>query len=142
MLIDKMDPQGMIMYRLYKDHMRLADGEPVKDLDLLNRDLSKVIVVDDNPKSLSKHRDNLIKVKPFVGDGTDRELIDILPLIASIVQLRVGDVREVLSTYQDVESVPEAFKERQRQAMLQQQEALNQQQAASTQRRGFRKWFG
>lgn len=30
MLIDKMDPKGYILYRLYQGHMRYADGERVK----------------------------------------------------------------------------------------------------------------
>jgi hypothetical protein len=30
LLIDKMDPQGFIMYRLYKDHMRYENGELIK----------------------------------------------------------------------------------------------------------------
>jgi len=34
LLIDKMDPQGFIMYRLYKDHMRLENGEYIKVTDL------------------------------------------------------------------------------------------------------------
>ena len=41
-IIDALDPQGIIMYRLYRDSTKYENGVHVKDLDKINRDLSKV----------------------------------------------------------------------------------------------------
>lgn len=38
-LIDSLDPQGLIMYRLYRDSTRYENGVHMKDLSALNRDL-------------------------------------------------------------------------------------------------------
>ncbi|EDQ88946.1 uncharacterized protein MONBRDRAFT_25683 [Monosiga brevicollis MX1] len=143
LLIDKMDPKQCIQYRLYKPHMRYVDGEPVKDLDWLNRDLSKVIVIDDKPEQVRKHKDNVLRVRPFKGtpeQANDRELLDVLTFLANIVQSRVPDVRDVLRSYEGEESVAEAFQERQRlllQQQLQHQQAVNEQNANQPRRKRF-----
>lgn len=43
-------------------------GQHVKDLRYLNRDLSKVIVIDKNPEMLKYHTDNGIFLPKFEGD--------------------------------------------------------------------------
>lgn len=42
-IIDALDPNGYIMYRLVRDATHFVDGHHVKNLDNLNRDLSKVL---------------------------------------------------------------------------------------------------
>lgn len=95
-----MDPQGLSLYKLYQGHMRFADGDRVKvwklglsvtfcvlirrfshpqDLSQLNRDLSKVILIDDNPQSFRLHKNNAVKVtwpKIF--------LLELLPTVSDI----------------------------------------------------------
>jgi TFIIF-interacting CTD phosphatase-like protein len=41
-ILDALDPNGYITYRLVRDATHFVDGHHVKDLDCLNRDLSKV----------------------------------------------------------------------------------------------------
>lgn len=43
-ILDALDPNGYIMYRLVRDATRFVDGHHVKDLGALNRDLSRVII--------------------------------------------------------------------------------------------------
>lgn len=43
-ILDALDPNGFIMYRLVRDATHFVDGHHVKNLDNLNRDLNKVIV--------------------------------------------------------------------------------------------------
>ena len=47
-ILDTLDPNGYIMYRLVRDATHFLDGAHVKDLDRLNRDLSKVSSVIDS----------------------------------------------------------------------------------------------
>lgn len=56
-------------------------GQHVKDLKYLNRDLSKVIVIDKSPDFLKYHTDNGIFLNKFEGDQEDKELLRLLPFI-------------------------------------------------------------
>lgn len=42
-ILDALDPNGYIMYRLVRDATNFVDGHHVKSLDHLNRDLTKVL---------------------------------------------------------------------------------------------------
>lgn len=43
-ILDALDPNGYIMYRLVRDATHFVDGHHVKNLDNLNRDLTKVML--------------------------------------------------------------------------------------------------
>ena len=47
----------------------------------MNRDLSKVIIMDSNPNAYSLQPENAIAVPPWKGDPNDTFLIDILPFL-------------------------------------------------------------
>lgn len=44
-IIEALDPKNVISYKLVRDATHFIDGHHVKDLDRLNRDLSKVIIL-------------------------------------------------------------------------------------------------
>ena len=71
------------MYRLFRDATRYEDGHHIKDLDCINRDLSKVIVIDWNEKSVKSHPRNALKMKEWKGNDDDRYLIDLALLLKS-----------------------------------------------------------
>jgi len=84
-IIDALDPNGYIMYRLFRDATRYEDGHHIKDLDCINRDLSKVIVIDWNEKSVKSHQRNALKLKEWKGNDDDRFLVDLALLLKSIL---------------------------------------------------------
>lgn len=61
-IADKLDKDQNVMYKLYKGHQHYVDGDWRKDLSLLNRDLKKVIIIDDTPARYSLQPFNGIKV--------------------------------------------------------------------------------
>ena len=65
------------MYRLYRDATRYMNSKHVKDLSCLNRDLSKVIMVDWDGEAVSLQRNNAIIIKKYSGQDDDRFLIDL-----------------------------------------------------------------
>ena len=71
------------MYRLFRDATRYEDGHHVKDLGCINRDLSKVIVIDWNSQSVRSHPRNALKIKEWKGNDDDRTLIDLALLLKS-----------------------------------------------------------
>ena len=74
-----------IDYFLYRQHaVRLKNGL-VKDLNRVGRNLSKIIIVDDQPANYRNHRDNGIKISSWKGDQNDRELEIIKEFLLGVV---------------------------------------------------------
>ena len=71
----------------------------MKDLSLLNRDLSQTIIVDNSPLSYMFHPKNAIGCGTFIDDMRDREL----GVIASFCEeiLNAKDVRDHMHRYPD-----------------------------------------
>ncbi|GKE60195.1 Dullard phosphatase domain containing protein, eukaryotic, partial [Tanacetum coccineum] len=74
-VLDRLDPNGFISHRFYRDSCKLVDGKYyVKDLSNLGRDLKNVVIVDDKPISYELQPENGIPIKRFVDDLQDNEL--------------------------------------------------------------------
>ncbi|KAI0629646.1 NIF-domain-containing protein [Trametes polyzona] len=100
-IIDKLDPyQFYIMHRLFRDACRSEQGQPVKDLKYLNRDLSKVILLDTHPEHVAPNPENAIILPKWTGDPKDRGLIAMIPFLESIAIFKTPDVRPVLKAYE------------------------------------------
>ncbi|KAI9064763.1 NIF-domain-containing protein [Trametes sanguinea] len=108
-IIDKLDPyQFFIMHRLFRDACRSEKGQPVKDLKYLNRDLSKVILLDTHPEHVAPNPENAIILPKWTGDPKDRGLIAMIPFLESIAIFKTPDVRPVLKAYQG-KNIPVEF---------------------------------
>ncbi|XP_033211090.1 mitochondrial import inner membrane translocase subunit TIM50-C-like [Belonocnema kinseyi] len=121
-ILDALDPQGYIMYRLVRDATRFVDGQHVKDLSALNRDLSKVIVVDWNGDSVKYHPENVLKLPRWTGNDDDTTMYDLAAFLKTIHVSQVDDVRDVLNYYRQFENPLEAFRENQRKLLVQMEE--------------------
>ncbi|XP_047949359.1 CTD small phosphatase-like protein 1, partial [Salvia hispanica] len=51
LVLDKLDWRKAISHRLYRNSCRAVDGRFVKDLGEIGRELSRVVIIDDNPNS-------------------------------------------------------------------------------------------
>ncbi|XP_070577920.1 mitochondrial import inner membrane translocase subunit TIM50-like [Ptychodera flava] len=123
-LVDKLDPNGYITYRLFRDATRYMDGHHVKDLSSLNRELSKIIIVDYDKKSYQLHPNNAIGLKAWEGNDDDRALFDLAIFLRTIAASGVEDVRTVLEHYRLEDDPLEAFKRNQ--ARLQEEKSYRQ----------------
>ncbi|KAG0127077.1 HAD-like domain-containing protein [Tuber indicum] len=111
-IIQKMDQYpGYIMFPLFRAHTRYKDGKYIKDLNYLNRDLSKVIMLETNPDAWSENPNNTIKMKPWDGDPQDKELISLIPFLEYIAAMGISDVRPVIEGFGD-KHVPTEFSRR------------------------------
>lgn len=100
-IIEKLDPdRRFIAYTLFRESCRTVDGKLVKDLNHLNRDLSKVVVVDTNPDSFHLHPQNGILIQPWKGDKADRELVGLIPFFEAIGIYNIEDVRNTIKAYE------------------------------------------
>jgi len=100
-ILDKIDINNeFFSYRLYRKHVVYENGNSVKKLDMIGRNLNKIIFVD-NLKSNAKYNpDNLYHIKTWTNDLLDNQLIilkDKLKDIATSGQYD-DDIRKGLSS--------------------------------------------
>ena len=93
-VLKALDPYNRLKYRFYRDCCTEMDGNYVKDLRVLGRDLSKVIIIDNSDISFSFQPENGILIKSWFNDQTDRELETIQQFLMSLAGCE--DVRPAL----------------------------------------------
>eukprot|EP00929_Paragymnodinium_shiwhaense_P001039 TRINITY_DN101264_c0_g1_i1.p1 TRINITY_DN101264_c0_g1~~TRINITY_DN101264_c0_g1_i1.p1 ORF type:complete len:345 (-),score=72.06 TRINITY_DN101264_c0_g1_i1:211-1245(-) len=93
-LLDELDKERVISYRLFRESCtRLPQGY-TKDLSRLGRDLQNVIIIDNSPVCYALQPHNAIPIKTWRDDPSDRELVDLIPILESLA--RVDDIPMVL----------------------------------------------
>ncbi|XP_077421382.1 mitochondrial import inner membrane translocase subunit TIM50 isoform X2 [Vanacampus margaritifer] len=125
-LIDGIDPQGFVLYRLFRDATRYMEGHHVKDVSCLNRDGSKVIVVDCKREAFSLQPFNGVALKKWDGDSDDRTLYDLANFLKTIAMSGVDDVRSVLENYSSEDDPIDAFKRRQAQLAQEEEQRVGE----------------
>lgn len=96
-LLDRLDPEGVIRFRLFREHCVQYEGNYVKDLSLLDRDITQTIIIDNSPMSYIFHPRNAIGCSSFIDDMNDRELDSIARFLTNI--RAIDDVRSQLHTW-------------------------------------------
>jgi import inner membrane translocase subunit TIM50 len=106
--VAKLDPyRASISYALFREATRYRDGKVIKDLSSLNRDLSKVIVVDTESDAVSLQPTNAILMKPWNGKADDTDLVRLIPLLEWIASQPVKDVRPILKSFDGTDAPAE-----------------------------------
>ena len=95
-ILDRIDTSGHIKYRLYRDHTTLQNGVYLKDLSRLNRDLSRMIIVDNNPDNFQMQPQNGIYIKSWYEDPSDMALKHLASLLIKVAESGDKDVRIAL----------------------------------------------
>lgn len=93
-LVDTIDGDRLIPYRLYRDHCFSYQGSYIKDLSLLGRPMSDVIIVDNSPNAYHFHPENAVPILSWYDDPDDRCLLEMLPLLEAMATF--NDVRTII----------------------------------------------
>ena len=79
---EKLDPVGAFMpYKLFRDATRFHNGKVVKDLAYLNRDLSKVVMLETDIAHGALQPENTVGMRAWDGKPGDRGLVDMIPFL-------------------------------------------------------------
>ena len=96
-----------IRHRMFRDSCLPVEGNFLKDLTILGRDLSKAVLVDNSPHAFGYQVDNGIPIESWFDDPTDKELLKLELFLRTLHG--VDDVREVVrKTFQTHQLVLEA----------------------------------
>jgi hypothetical protein len=116
----RLDPMGLITYKLFREATVYENGQHVKDLSHLNRDLRNVVAVGRAADAFPKHPENAITIAPFSdARQKDAALLELLPLLDDLVNRDVPDVRVELARLKEGDSgnVAQEFNRQQRARM-------------------------
>ncbi|GJP41778.1 hypothetical protein CLOM_g1426 [Closterium sp. NIES-68] len=91
-LLDIIDPKTQVVrHRIFRESCVYIEGNYVKDLSVLGRDLSKVVIVDNSPQAFGLQVDNGVPIEAWFDDDKDCELQLLLPFLETLA--RADDVR-------------------------------------------------
>eukprot|EP00948_MAST-09A_sp_MAST-9A-sp1_P001522 g1522.t1 len=101
-LLDIIDTGKLIKHRLYRDACVNVDGNYLKDLNILGREMHRVMLVDNSPHAFGFQVENGIPIESWFDDKDDQELLKLLPLLNQLA--KQDDVRPFKSTMATIAS--------------------------------------
>jgi import inner membrane translocase subunit TIM50 len=110
----KLDPYHFIMWPLGREATRYENGEYIKDLEYLNRPLSKTIIIDTHAPHVKNQPENAIILPKWKGAGDstkDADLVSLIPFLEYLATMGTEDVRTVLKSFEGT-NIPEEFARR------------------------------
>ena len=99
-VLDLLDTTKVVRWRLFRKHCYAFQGNYVKDLTCLGRDLKQTVIVDNSPYSYVFHPQNAFPVTSFIDDPNDNELLNAIPYLRELA--RSSDVRDGLKRMRSV----------------------------------------
>lgn len=115
LVLEGIDKNSKIAYKLYRQHTISVNNANVKDLDKLGRDISKVIIVDNYQDNFCFQPKNGLHIRNFEGEEDDHELDDLKEDLLQLIKDNPKDVRDYLGGIQEkmdqraAENNPEVF---------------------------------
>ncbi|KAL4884533.1 HAD-like domain-containing protein [Aspergillus karnatakaensis] len=95
-LLDQLDIHNVVHHRLFRDSCYNHQGNYVKDLSQVGRDLRDTIIIDNSPTSYIFHPQHAIPISSWFSDAHDNELLDLIPVLEDLAGSQVKDVSLVL----------------------------------------------
>lgn len=80
-VIDMIDKNKVIYKRFYKQHCMIMGGAFIKEITIVNKDLSRSVLIDNCSTGISLNKDNSFLIKSFKGDDDDDLLIEYLVVL-------------------------------------------------------------
>ncbi|KAI1844594.1 hypothetical protein JX265_001580 [Neoarthrinium moseri] len=95
-LLDQLDIHKVVHHRLFRESCYNHQGNYVKDLSQVGRDLKDTIIIDNSPTSYIFHPQHAVPISSWFSDAHDNELLDLIPVLEDLAGSSVRDVSLVL----------------------------------------------
>ena len=94
-LLDLIDPRNeFFKHRLFREACLFVEGNYLKDLNVLGRDMARMVLVDNSPHAYGYQVDNGIPIVSWFDDKADTELLGLLPFLERLTH--ADDVRPLV----------------------------------------------
>jgi len=110
-VISRFDLDHLIKHRLYREDCTNICGNFIKDLNVLGRDLSRTIFIDNSPQAFAYHIENSIPIVSWYSDESDNELKKMTRILEEIREFDdVRDyVKEAFRIQELLDDLPDTF---------------------------------
>ncbi|KAG5935267.1 hypothetical protein E4U59_005701 [Claviceps monticola] len=95
-LLDQLDIHKVVHHRLFRESCYNHQGNYVKDLSQIGRNLRDTIIIDNSPTSYIFHPQHALPISSWFSDAHDNELLDLIPVLEDLAGPNVSDVSLVL----------------------------------------------
>lgn len=95
-LLDQLDIHHVVHHRLFRESCYNHQGNYVKDLSMVGRELKETIIIDNSPTSYIFHPQHAVPISSWFSDAHDNELCDLIPVLEDLSKRDVRDVSLVL----------------------------------------------
>ena len=93
-LLEILDKSKIIKYKLNRTHCLYYQGNYIKDLKVIKRNIKDLIIIDNNPASYVLNQENGIPILSWFDNPNDNELMKLVPLLKYLST--VSDVRTII----------------------------------------------
>ena len=95
-VLKELNKNNYISYILCRKYTELNNGSYIKDLSKLGRDLSKVVIVDNNKDNFSLQPENGLFISSYFGEQNDNELYLLCGDLMKIIETQPDDIRPLI----------------------------------------------
>ena len=95
-VLDELDKNNSISYKLYRRHTKYKNGIFLKDLSKIGRELNKICIIDNNKANYSLQPCNGINISSFMGEQNDEELLFLSCQLMKIIDSNKKDIRPII----------------------------------------------
>jgi RNA polymerase II subunit A small phosphatase-like protein len=102
-LIDIIDSHSIktIDHRMFREHCTFYSGVFIKDMSILGRNLTDLIIIDNSPTSYAFHQENALPILSWYEDPSDKCLFELIPLLEALAE--VDDVRKYIPHFVSID---------------------------------------
>ena len=101
-VLKELNKNKYITHILCRKYTELNNGSYIKDLSKLGRDLSKVVIVDNNKDNFRLQPENGLYISSYFGEQNDNELYILCGDLMKIIEIQPDDIRPLIKEIDEI----------------------------------------